>query len=109
MHRSSLRRRETTVRRFEFIDPTDPERPDVINSAKSHLEGLLATVRKTQESISAFRAVILKLQQTNVARELNRAYNRLLTAIDSLFASYEEIESFGLKVAFRMKEKFGSE
>src|SRR5215213_477087 len=91
----------------DFIDPTDQESGEAISSLRSQLIDLLSSVRGVKDSIASFRGVMLQLQQNNLSAELNKACGRLLAGIDAFLASYEEMESFGLKIAFRLDEKFG--
>lgn len=91
----------------DFIDPTDPESAEIVSSLRSQLANLLSSVRGTQRSIATFRKIILQFQQKNLTTQLTNSAGRLVAAIDGFFGSYEDIESFGLKIAFRLDEKFG--
>ncbi len=91
----------------DFIDPTDPESAEIVSSLRSQLANLLSSVRGTKDSIATFRKIILQFQQKNLTTQLTNAAGRLLAAIDGFFGSYEDIESYGLKIAFRLDEKFG--
>ena len=91
---------------IDYLDASDPEGVEMVSYTRSQLEALLSAVRGANESIAAFRAVILELQEKNLARDLNIATRRLLSAIAGLLASYEGMESFGLKAIFRLDDKF---
>jgi methyl-accepting chemotaxis protein len=93
---------------IDLINPSEPESEEVVRSSRLVFEQLITAVRGTKDGVGVFRTAILHLQQNNLAAELNKATNRLLTLVAGLLESFEEMESFGLRVTFRLNEKFGA-
>ena len=92
---------------IDSIDPTEKESEKVIASLRSQLDGLLPTVSSGKQSVNAFHKVIQELRQKNLSVDINRATSKLLRSIAGLVEIYEALESFGLKLQFRIDERFG--
>jgi hypothetical protein len=90
----------------DSIEPSEPDSTEAIDSIRSQVEQFLAAVRPTKESIIELQRTFRKFKQENLTAQLTKASSRLLITAEGLLESYIGLESFGLKIMFRIRERF---
>ncbi|MFL6334901.1 MAG: hypothetical protein ACJ754_16440 [Pyrinomonadaceae bacterium] len=83
----------------------DVEQVAGLHGSQTEMRGV---IRPVKENVIGFRDSALSIRTQNVNKELNRATDRQVQALDGVISNMEHVESFALRVIFLIDEKFGT-
>ena len=91
--------------RVKSLDPDTKEEAQELQDMQRETQKLAGTAREVKPKITALRDQLTIIRDSNHDHRLTAAAHKVISASNTLFAAYEDLETFALKVSFSVDQK----
>ena len=87
------------------LDPATDAGAQELEGMRREARALTETARGVKAKVTTLRNIFATLRDANHDHRLTQSANRVISTVDNLFTAYEDLETFGLNVAFSADQK----